>query len=109
MPAAQSYNGLSKGLMATFIFTASERFDRAVAEPGDNLTNLLQGLSKKKGLGRLFAQLSTLAWAVAASQVRAWHPADGCMLVHVAQCNVRIAQVLVLLFCRGEAFGILLA
>lgn len=66
---AQTYNGFSKGLMATFIFGASERFDRAVAEPGDNLTNLLQGLSKKKGLGRLFAQLSTLAWAVAASQV----------------------------------------
>lgn len=71
VPATQSYNGLSKGLMATFIFTASERFDIAVAEPGDNLTNLLQGLSKKKGLGRLFAQLSTLAWAVAASQVSA--------------------------------------
>ena len=86
--------------MATFIFTASERFDRAVAEPGDNLTNLLQGLSAKKGLGRLFAQLSTLAWAVAASQARAWHPADGCMLVHVAQCTVRIAQRLVLIFLR---------
>ena len=79
--------------MATFIFTASERFDRAVAEPGDNLTNLLQGLSKKKGLGRLFAQLSTLAWAVAASQARAWHPADACMLAHARSvpCALRKA------------------
>ncbi|KAK9824999.1 hypothetical protein WJX81_007493 [Elliptochloris bilobata] len=64
-----TYNGISKGLMASFIFGASERFDRAVAEPGDNLTNLLLGLDKTKGLGKLFAQLSTLAWAVAASQV----------------------------------------
>ena len=101
MPAAQSYNGLSKGLMATFIFTASERFDRAVAEPGDNLTNLLQGLGNKKGLGRLFAQLSTLAWAVAASQARAWHPGDVCMLAY-ASCR---AHRLLLLPSSG-AFGL---
>ncbi len=69
-PRAQGYNGVSKGLMASFIFSASERFDRAVAEPGDNITNLLKGLSKEGGLGKLFAQLSTLAWAVAASQAR---------------------------------------
>jgi len=69
-PRAQGYNGISKGLMASFIFSASERFDRAVAEPGDNITNLLKGLSKEEGLGKLFAQLSTLAWAVAASQAR---------------------------------------
>lgn len=83
--------------MATFIFTASERFDRAVAEPGDNLTNLLQGLSKTKGLGRLFAQLSTLAWAVAASQARAWRRLMcACWQRHRA---MRVAHRLLMLPC----------
>ena len=85
----QSYNGLSKGLMASFIFAASERFDRAVAEPGDNLTNLLLGLSKTKGLGKLFVQLSTLAWAVAASQV-------------CAVCLVHSDTLLRWAFCSGS-------
>ena len=65
---SMTYNGFSKAVTATLLFTASSSFDIAVTAPGCNVTNLLSAIGPT-GLTKLWHQLTVFAWTVALSQV----------------------------------------